>query len=70
MSLHKCVCAVLQANPSYRGGPHTADHVDILGRPDLSELILRVVAGRGDEIEEKIVSNIQEYSERVDIHDS
>lgn len=54
----------------FSGGPHTADHVDILGRPDLSELILRVVAGHGHEIEENIVSNILEYSERVKIYDS
>lgn len=50
-----------------RGGPKTADHVDILGRPELSELILKVAGGRGDEIETRIVSNILEYVQRVDI---
>ena len=35
-----------------RGGPNTADHVDILGRQTLNELLLRVAAGRGDEIED------------------
>lgn len=33
-----------------RGGPKTADHVDILGRQNLNELILRIAAGRGDTI--------------------
>jgi phospholipid:diacylglycerol acyltransferase len=49
-------------------GP-TADHVDILGRPDLNELILRVVAGHGEGIKESVLSRILEYSEKVTIHD-
>ncbi|KAH0565318.1 hypothetical protein GP486_001279 [Trichoglossum hirsutum] len=52
---------------SPRGGPNTGDHVDILGRQSLNELILRVAAGNGDLIEETIVSNIQKYSDRVQI---
>lgn len=52
-----------------RGGPKTGDHVDILGSQVLNELILRVAAGKGDTIEENIVSNIYEYSERVPIHE-
>lgn len=47
----------------------TADHVDILGRPDLNELILKVVAGHGSEIVDVIHSNIVEYSEKVPIYD-
>lgn len=54
---------------SPRGGPNTGDHVDILGRSSLNDLILRVAGGKGDLIEENVVSNIREYSERVDIHD-
>jgi phospholipid:diacylglycerol acyltransferase len=50
-----------------RGGPKTADHVDILGRPELSELILRIAAGHGDEIPEQILSDILMYSKRIDI---
>ncbi|ORY79434.1 Lecithin:cholesterol acyltransferase-domain-containing protein [Protomyces lactucae-debilis] len=50
-----------------RGGPKTADHVDILGRPELSELILRVAAGHGEQIEEQILSEIVKYSRRIDI---
>jgi phospholipid:diacylglycerol acyltransferase len=52
-----------------RGGPTTADHVDILGRPDLSELILKVVAGHGDDIVENYHSDILEIVERVPIYD-
>ncbi|KLU84553.1 phospholipid:diacylglycerol acyltransferase [Magnaporthiopsis poae ATCC 64411] len=52
-----------------RGGPHTADHVDILGRQMLNELILRVAAGKGDTITENVVSNIKEYAEKVKVYD-
>lgn len=52
-----------------RGGPRTADHVDILGRQNLNELILRVAAGRGETITDYIVSNINEYAAKVKIYD-
>ncbi|KAH8645635.1 Lecithin:cholesterol acyltransferase-domain-containing protein [Xylariales sp. PMI_506] len=52
-----------------RGGPNTADHVDILGRQSLNELVLRVAAGRGKDITDNIVSNIREYSEKVKIYE-
>ncbi|KAK2739016.1 hypothetical protein FQN57_006698 [Myotisia sp. PD_48] len=54
---------------SPRGGPNTADHVDILGRSSLNDLLLRVAGGKGDSIEENYVSRIREYSERVKIYD-
>ncbi|OTB12561.1 hypothetical protein K445DRAFT_321005 [Daldinia sp. EC12] len=50
-----------------RGGPNTADHVDILGRQALNELILRVVAGRGSMIDDYIVSDIHKYADNVQI---
>ncbi|KAL2399807.1 Phospholipid:diacylglycerol acyltransferase [Exophiala dermatitidis] len=50
-----------------RGGPNTGDHVDILGRSSLNDLILRVAGGRGDEIEENYKSRIWEISDRVQI---
>lgn len=53
---------------SPRGGPNTADHVDILGRASLNDLILRIAGGKGDMIEENIVSNIREYSEKVKVY--
>lgn len=52
---------------SPRGGPNTGDHVDILGRASLNDLILRVAGGKGDQIEENYVSNIREYSKKVKI---
>jgi phospholipid:diacylglycerol acyltransferase len=50
-----------------RGGPKTADHVDILGRQSLNDLILRVAAGQGDTIEENVESKIMEYADKIDI---
>jgi phospholipid:diacylglycerol acyltransferase len=52
---------------SPRGGPNTGDHVDILGRQSLNELILRVAAGKGDEVGENVESEIRTYAERVKI---
>ncbi|KMQ44737.1 Phospholipid:diacylglycerol acyltransferase [Trichophyton rubrum] len=54
---------------SPRGGPNTADHVDILGRASLNDLILRVAGGKGDSIEENYVSRIKEIASRVKIYD-
>lgn len=50
-----------------RGGPNTADHVDILGRATLNELILRVASGQGDTIASSVVSNISQYADRVQV---
>jgi phospholipid:diacylglycerol acyltransferase len=52
---------------SPRGGPNTGDHVDILGRQSLNDLILRVAGGRGEEVGENVVSRIREYAEMVEI---
>ncbi|KAJ4375329.1 phospholipid:diacylglycerol acyltransferase [Neocucurbitaria cava] len=52
-----------------RGGPNTADHVDILGRSSLNELILQVAGGRGELIEDTIISNIKEYAEKVKVYE-
>ena len=46
-----------------------ADHVDILGRASLNDLILRIAGGKGDLIENSIHSNILEYAERIPLHD-
>lgn len=56
-------------NFSPRGGPNTGDHVDILGRSSLNDLILRVAGGKGHLIEDRVVSNISQYAERVKIYD-
>lgn len=47
----------------------TADHVDILGRSSLNDLILQVAGGRGELINETIHSNILEYAEKVKIYE-
>ena len=52
---------------SPRGGPNTGDHVDILGRSSLNDLILRIAGGKGEMVEERVESRIQEYSEKVKI---
>ena len=52
---------------SPRGGPNTGDHVDILGRSSLNDLILRIAGGRGSEIEDQYTSRIWEIGERVKI---
>ncbi|UKZ66922.1 uncharacterized protein TrAtP1_008087 [Trichoderma atroviride] len=54
---------------SPRGGPNTADHVDILGRQTLNELILRVAAGKGETITDYVVSKIGEYADKVKIYE-
>ncbi|KAF2195520.1 LACT-domain-containing protein [Zopfia rhizophila CBS 207.26] len=54
---------------SPRGGPNTGDHVDILGRSSLNDLILKVAGGRGELIEETIHSNIREYADKVKIYE-
>lgn len=45
------------------------DHVDILGRSSLNDLILRVAGGKGDQIEDNYVSNIREYADNVKIYE-
>ncbi|KAF2773707.1 LACT-domain-containing protein [Teratosphaeria nubilosa] len=54
---------------SPRGGPNTGDHVDILGRSSLNDLILRVAGGKGHFIQDHVVSNIRDYAEKVKIYD-
>ncbi|KAF4630216.1 hypothetical protein G7Y89_g7924 [Cudoniella acicularis] len=54
---------------SPRGGPNTGDHVDILGRSSLNDLILRVAAGKGDDIGHNVVSDIKKYADRVEIRE-
>lgn len=48
-----------------RGGAETSDHVDILGSTELNEIILKVAAGAGHEIRDTYVSNIREYSKKI-----
>ncbi|KAA8909252.1 hypothetical protein TRICI_004564 [Trichomonascus ciferrii] len=50
-----------------RGGAKTAEHVDILGSTDLNELLLRVAAGDGPNIEERLSSNIDDWVWDIDL---
>ena len=47
---------------------HGGVHVDILGRSSLNDLILKVAAGKGDEIGESVVSDIKTYADRVKVY--
>lgn len=44
-----------------RGGPNSAEHVDILGSAELNEYILRVATGNGDTIKSRIFSNLTQW---------
>ncbi|KAL5597026.1 hypothetical protein BROUX41_006305 [Berkeleyomyces rouxiae] len=69
----KVTVVELQHKPesfNLRGGPTTADHVDILGSQPLNELILKVASGKGDEIQDSVISNIMQYAEKVRVPDN
>jgi len=52
-----------------RGGPHAADHVDILGNVDMTEDFLRVVSDHGiKKMKSHIVSDILNITERINAH--
>lgn len=53
-------------NFDIRGGAKTADHVDILGRAELNELVVKVAGGRGHEIQEKLVSPLNSWVKNMD----
>lgn len=53
-------------NFDIRGGAKTAEHVDILGRAELNELVLKVAAGHGDAIKEKIWSPLESWTKGMD----
>jgi len=48
-----------------RGGANTSDHVDVLGSTRLNEIILKVATGVGHEINDHFVSDIREYSRKI-----
>jgi phospholipid:diacylglycerol acyltransferase len=50
-----------------RGGAKTAEHVDILGRTELNELVLRVAAGNGTSISSRVLSDIESYVWDLDL---
>lgn len=50
-----------------RGGAKTAEHVDILGSAELNELVLSVVAGEGDRINNTYASELRQIVKGLDI---
>lgn len=50
-----------------RGGAKTAEHVDILGSAELNEMVLKVAAGRHDLINERIITNMTNWVNLMDI---
>ncbi|GAA6031946.1 hypothetical protein JCM8097_003355 [Rhodosporidiobolus ruineniae] len=61
---HEILHAPLAFDP--RGGPTTADHVDILGSSELNDIILEVAAGRAKEtVKEQFHSRIRDIVKRI-----
>lgn len=51
-----------------RGGPRTADHIDLLGNHELIEDVLRIAAGQlTDQSQDRFFSSIREMSDRVEL---
>ena len=48
-----------------RGGPRSADHVDILGHMDVVADVLTIAAGRGDELQDKIISDVGRIADNI-----
>ncbi|XBW34607.1 hypothetical protein QEN19_000173 [Hanseniaspora menglaensis] len=44
-----------------RGGAKTAEHVDILGSAELNEYLLKIASGKGDEIEDRKLTDLQHW---------
>lgn len=49
-----------------RGGVHSGDHVDGLGNWDFIDVVLKVVSGLEDEVEDRILSDVDKRVEEVD----
>ncbi|GAA98429.1 uncharacterized protein L969DRAFT_17065 [Mixia osmundae IAM 14324] len=48
-----------------RGGAGTGDHIDILGSNELNRAILRVAAGQGELVKDKLISPIVKYAAKI-----
>ncbi|SGY34421.1 BQ5605_C002g01628 [Microbotryum silenes-dioicae] len=48
-----------------RGGPTTADHVDILGSSELNDAIMEVVSGNGEKVKNQYFSEIRSFVEKI-----
>ncbi|VVT47390.1 uncharacterized protein SAPINGB_P001687 [Magnusiomyces paraingens] len=54
-------------NFDIRGGAKTAEHVDILGRAELNELVVKVAAGQGSTIDERLISPLKTWVKNMDL---
>jgi phospholipid:diacylglycerol acyltransferase len=61
--------SVIRVNANNVGLTNRADHVDILGATPLNEAILKIAAGRGDLVKDKIESGILGYVEKMQWED-
>jgi len=52
---------------SFQGGPNTGDHVDIMGNHDVIADVLKVVAGQGHTLDNRIVSNLHQIVARTNL---
>lgn len=49
-----------------RGGPKSADHVDIMGNFEMISDILQIVAGKGEMLQDHVSSPIDEIGNKID----
>ncbi|CCE63001.1 hypothetical protein TPHA_0D03660 [Tetrapisispora phaffii CBS 4417] len=49
-----------------RGGPKSAEHVDILGSSELNEYVLKIASGLGSTVANKLLSPLKEWVEMID----
>jgi len=52
-----------------RGGPKSAEHVDIMGNLDMTEDFLRIVTDfQANKLQNQIVSDIENIANRINAH--
>lgn len=58
-------CAFTRVAEGRRGGPNSADHVDILSNVDLISDVLTIAAGHGDKLDDVIISEIRSIADNI-----
>ncbi len=48
-----------------RGGPHSADHVNILANVDMLADVLAIAAGRGADVGDRFLSDVRSVAARM-----
>ncbi len=54
-----------EASCCRRGGPHSADHVNILANVDMLSDVLAIAAGRGADVQDRFLSDVQSVAARM-----